>query len=109
MFYPSCKIKSFIIEYISEKNFCIAKEIHNALYQCNKIRISLQGLYKNLRVLIKENIIVKHGQYYTFTKEYLEKMKVFVSNLRSNVFKLHDFSKIKEDIDQRGKSRNAVL
>ncbi len=102
MFYPSCKIKSFIIEYISEKNFCIAKEIHNALYQCNKIRISLQGLYKNLKILIDEDIIVKHGKFYTFSINYLNSMNCFMSNLKSNINVLYDLESVVDQIDRRG-------
>lgn len=105
MLYPGSPIKSLIIECIAAKTFATAKDMLVAVNSCLSKRITHQALYKNLRSLVDNSVLVKHNCYYTFHLDYLNKLRAFSCSLNAEVNELHSCHNLMTSLEHRGKAQ----
>lgn len=95
----SSTTKEKIINLLSEKWPLTTKEIFSSLKKYFSLNISYQAIYKTIKYLVEEKILVKTLNGYSLSSEWIEKTKKFSLGLEEKYLKSSEYS-VQENLNK---------
>lgn len=76
MLFPGNTLKSLVLEVLCDRGVANAKEISTDINAVLALPVTLQGVYRVLRNLTDENVVIKQGDVYTPSLVWLQKLNI---------------------------------
>jgi Fe2+ or Zn2+ uptake regulation protein len=103
MYYPGSVIKSLIIDALAVESQLNAKELHWVVVQNLENSVSIQALYKALKSLVHEGVILKNrDSNFYLSPIYIEKVKNLSSKFHEEFEELHHMRSVMSELDDKG-------